>query len=168
MRRTRGGDVSLPPPPKLDQQAAAAAAAAAPQLQRGRDGMASIGRATEIGGEMDQLGDGAGGLAAMQRVNELLDKRGLLSKEFCLECVRSSSSVGVSQCGVCPISCALFNGSHVIFRFSTGSTTVNRPTFSSGAPFPDHPSTLLASRCLRALGRMLPADLWCTSACSKD
>ncbi len=91
MRRARGGDVSLPPPPMLDQQAAAAAAAAAaPQLQRGRDGVGSIGRATEIGGEMDQLGDGAGGLAAMQRVNELLDKRGPLSKEFCLECVRSA------------------------------------------------------------------------------
>jgi hypothetical protein len=95
MRRSRGGDVSLPPP-MPDQQAAAAA----PQQQRGRGGVASIGRAMEIGGELDQLGDGAGGLAAMQRVNELLEKRGPLSKEFCLECVHSASSIGASQCSV--------------------------------------------------------------------
>jgi hypothetical protein len=95
MRRSRGGDVSLPAP-MADPQGAAT-----PQLQRGPAGVAGIGRAAEIGGEMDQLGDGAGGLAAMQRVNELLDKRGPLSKDFCLECVRRASPVGLSSVFLC-------------------------------------------------------------------
>ena len=100
-----------------DQQAAAAATAAAvPQEQRGRGGAASIGRATEIGGELDQLGDGAGGLAAMQRVNELLEKRGPLSKEFWLECVHGVSCIGASHCSVqCHV--RFFDGSLRTLRF---------------------------------------------------
>lgn len=95
MRRSRGGDVSLPAPVEDPR------GVATPQLQRGAAGVTGIARAAEIGGEMDQLGDGAGGLAAMQRVNELLDKRGALSKDFCLECVSRASSVGLNSVFMC-------------------------------------------------------------------
>lgn len=88
MRRSRGGDVSLPQP--MPDQMPAAATAASQSPRAASRPSAAHDRRYEIGGDTDEHGDGVGGLAAMQRVHELLDKRGPLSKDFTLECVQSS------------------------------------------------------------------------------
>jgi hypothetical protein len=83
-QRRRGGDVSLPAPMMPGQMTPSAT----PAASRGRaSDVASIGRAREIGGDMDQDGEAGGEMMALQRVNEALDKKGPLSREFAFECV---------------------------------------------------------------------------------
>lgn len=76
------------PQPMPDQMPGAPTAALQSPRAASRPSAAQD-RRYEIGGDTDEHGDGVGGLAAMQRVHELLDKRGHLSKDFTLECVHS-------------------------------------------------------------------------------
>jgi hypothetical protein len=99
MSRSRDG--SLPPrvdlarhepqEPIQSNDAAAGDGRRSGRTRGGDIGQRSAARAAEIGGETDSMGDAAGGVAAFQRLKDMLDKKGVLANDFFLSCAPRAS-----------------------------------------------------------------------------